>query len=148
MLVTKITKFQNQQEGRTATQNSAACPYLLCKLTLGSRGIDVVRLQVFLISQGYLTAGNVTGYYGNLTEAAVKSFQRAKGLAVSGTPATTGYGAVGPKTRIAILDSCKIAQVPSVIILTTNSGERERGGSGGNGEGVAGVGNSGSPTTS
>jgi peptidoglycan hydrolase-like protein with peptidoglycan-binding domain len=43
--------------------------------------------------------GLVTGYYGVLTLRAVERFQRKYGIVRSGTPQTTGYGAVGPKTR-------------------------------------------------
>src|SRR3989344_6619570 len=40
-------------------------------LTVGSRGDDVVALQNILISKGHLAAGLNTGYFGNLTKAAV-----------------------------------------------------------------------------
>ena len=40
-----------------------------------------------------------TGYYGSLTEAAVKRFQQKHNIVSSGTPLSTGYGTVGPKTR-------------------------------------------------
>jgi peptidoglycan hydrolase-like protein with peptidoglycan-binding domain len=62
-------------------------------------------LQVFLISKGYLAPGNDIGFYGKLTESAVKSFQKAEGLISSGSPSTTGYGAVGPRTRTQIFIS-------------------------------------------
>jgi len=41
----------------------------------------------------------VTGFFGPATERAVQRFQKKHGLVSSGSPATTGYGAVGPKTR-------------------------------------------------
>ncbi len=75
-------------------------------LSFGSRGQDVVELQNFLIAQGDLAAGNNTGYFGKLTEAAVKSFQKRNDIVSSGTPKTTGYGAVGPKTRAKIARVC------------------------------------------
>lgn len=43
--------------------------------------------------------GKETTLFGMLTETAVKKFQAKYGIATSGTPATTGYGRVGPKTR-------------------------------------------------
>lgn len=43
--------------------------------------------------------GNETTFFGAMTEAAVQKFQAKYGIVSSGTPATTGYGAVGPKTR-------------------------------------------------
>ncbi len=41
----------------------------------------------------------VTGYFGFLTQKAVQRFQTKYGIVNSGTPSTTGYGRVGPKTR-------------------------------------------------
>ena len=43
--------------------------------------------------------GKVTGYFGPLTRRAVERFQMKYGLVSSGSPTTTGYGLVGPKTR-------------------------------------------------
>jgi peptidoglycan hydrolase-like protein with peptidoglycan-binding domain len=62
----------------------------------------VLILQNFLVAKNYLTADSVTGYFGRLTEAALKKFQCDQGLVCSGTPSTTGYGQTGPKTRAAI----------------------------------------------
>ena len=66
-------------------------------LTVGSTGPDVVALQSFLTSKGYLTipAGVAPGYFGNLTQSAVSAYQSAKGI----TP-TAGY--FGPITRAAV----------------------------------------------
>lgn len=52
-------------------------------LHYGSRGTAVTRLQQALKDKGYLK-GKVDGIYGDQTFDAVKSFQRAKGLAVDG----------------------------------------------------------------
>jgi len=102
------------QSGTSATvpvqvQGSAAgCPTPLPSQTLarGSRGTEVSALQAWLISGGYLAAGNATGYFGPLTEAAVQRFQASHGVVSSGSPSTTGYGVVGPRTRTAIASSC------------------------------------------
>ena len=80
-----------------------AAPVLARDLSLGSRGDDVRDLQRFLISHGDLPAGNDTGYFGPLTQQAVQAFQRTQNIVTSGTSATTGFGAVGPKTRVAII---------------------------------------------
>ncbi|MEK7155869.1 MAG: peptidoglycan-binding domain-containing protein, partial [Patescibacteria group bacterium] len=76
--------------------SASACPNLYRNLSFGSRGNDVTELQTFLIAQGDLAAGNNTGYFGRMTESAVKSWQAKNGVVSSGTAATTGYGAVGP----------------------------------------------------
>jgi peptidoglycan hydrolase-like protein with peptidoglycan-binding domain len=62
---------------------------------------QVVTLQTYLISKGYLSS-QATGYYGTLTEAAVKKLQCEKLSICSGSPESNGYGAVGPRTRAAL----------------------------------------------
>lgn len=61
-------------------------------LTVGAKGDNVKMLQDWLISKGHLAAGLNTGFFGNLTRAAVAKFQAANGV----SPAA-GYW--GPKTR-------------------------------------------------
>ena len=63
-------------------------------LYFGLRSDKVVALQNFLISKGHLAAGLNTGYFGNLTKAAVMAYQTAKSI----TP-VAGY--FGPLTRAA-----------------------------------------------
>lgn len=62
---------------------------LFLKITY--RGGEVKILQEFLVSQGLLTADNVTGVFGPQTELAVKAFQKSQGI--------EGTGYVGPATR-------------------------------------------------
>ena len=62
-------------------------------LSLGSSGPDVSALQTILKQKGFLS-GDITGYYGNLTEKAVKDFQASRGLETAGV--------VGPGTRSAL----------------------------------------------
>ncbi len=68
-------------------------------LAPGDAGPQVDTLQSILVTDGYLAPQYVTGYYGSLTEQAVEAFQTKEGIVSYGTPSTTGYGAVGPKTR-------------------------------------------------
>lgn len=69
------------------------------QMSIGSRGADVTRLQTYLAANPELyPEGLITGYFGLLTQAAVKRFQAAQGIVSSGSPATTGYGRVGPLT--------------------------------------------------
>ena len=74
-------------------------------LSFGSRGVDVLALQKFFIGIGLLATESATGYFGKFTQAAVQSYQRSHGIVSSGTPTTTGYGVVGPRTR-ATLTHC------------------------------------------
>ncbi|MFN7088787.1 MAG: peptidoglycan-binding domain-containing protein, partial [Candidatus Paceibacteria bacterium] len=43
--------------------------------------------------------GLVTGYFGTLTEQAVKNFQCRYNIVCGGSPLETGWGQVGPQTR-------------------------------------------------
>ena len=60
-------------------------------LRMGSSGDDVARLQTRLTAAGF-DAGGADGVFGPKTEAALKAFQEANGLAVDGIagPATNG----------------------------------------------------------
>lgn len=73
------------------------------QLDLGERGSDVSELQSFLArDRAIYPEGLVTGYFGQLTKAAVERFQTAQGIVSQGTPVTTGYGRVGPITMARI----------------------------------------------
>lgn len=62
---------------------------------LGATGDEVTKLQERLLSEGLLASDvTATGYFGPLTEGAVKKFQELYSIE------TTGY--VGPKTRAAL----------------------------------------------
>lgn len=82
------------------------CPQINRLLGLGASGNDVSELQQFLSSTGDYTYGQITGYYGPVTEDAVKKFQCRVGVVCSGDAASTGYGVVGPATRSEIARSC------------------------------------------
>lgn len=104
---------------------SGAHPYLPClslgrNLRTGMGGEDVQKLQEFLVKAGLLAEDKATGYFGPLTEAAVKKWQSAQGIVSSGNAASTGYGVVGPKTRATILTICKtqVIEAQSVPIRT------------------------------
>lgn len=60
--------------------------------------------------QAFLGISPTTGYFGPVTESAVKSWQSSHGIVSSGSPDTTGYGYVGPLTRKAM--SCSATQTP------------------------------------
>lgn len=67
----------------------------------------VKQLQIFLNKDpqtavaviGAGAPGFETNYFGTLTQNAVERFQAKYGIVSSGSPATTGFGHVGPKTR-------------------------------------------------
>ncbi len=88
-------------------------------LVLGESGDTVKRVQELLARYGYMSSSNCTGYFGEITEAAVKAFQKKNGLSADGN--------VGMKTMAKLTDS--------------NSAVRAGGGSSGS---TGGSGNSGS----
>lgn len=70
-------------------------------LRMGIQNDDTKRLQKLLASDvSIYPKGLITGYFGQLTENAVQRFQAKYNVVSSGTPETTGYGLVGPKTRM------------------------------------------------
>lgn len=66
---------------RIALESADAVPN---GLSLGDEDETVKKVQELLVKYGYLVAGNATGYYGEITENAVKSFQRQNGLTADG----------------------------------------------------------------
>src|SRR3989338_5095926 len=73
-------------------------------LSMGASVNSVVALQQTLIAKGYLAQGYATGYFGPLTDAALKKFQCDSGVICSGT-AVAGYGVYGPRTQAALAGS-------------------------------------------
>lgn len=90
-----------------ATTRSGACPNIGRVLKLGSSGQDVSRLQQFLArDRSIYPEAIVSGYYGELTQAAVRRWQVKYNIVSSGTPETTGFGVTGPRTAAAIALLC------------------------------------------
>lgn len=86
------------------------CFALQHHLSQGSKDADtdgeVTKLQSFLKEKGYYDYPTVTGYFGSATVQAVQKWQAAQGIVSSGTTESTGYGAVGPKTRTSFTQWC------------------------------------------
>ena len=106
-LLSQIAALQAQLGTGTGVSTSA-CTFTR-DLTVGSRGDDVTCLQNSLIGAGHATF-TATGYFGNLTKAAVAKWQAANGVA----PAA-GY--FGPKSRAAFA-----AMGTSTTTTTTTTG--------------------------
>jgi peptidoglycan hydrolase-like protein with peptidoglycan-binding domain len=106
-----------------STSTQALSPYagltqLVRNLYRGITGEDVRTLQRFLTIEGLLTIDIPTTYFGILTETAVKAFQSKNSIVSSGTPYTTGYGSVGPKTRGVINAKIGNTTAPTQVIST------------------------------
>lgn len=65
----------------------------------GARGEAVSAVQARLRDLGYVGSSDVTGYYGNITKAAIAEFQRANGIYTDGV--------TGPVTRRALFSDAK-----------------------------------------
>jgi peptidoglycan hydrolase-like protein with peptidoglycan-binding domain len=91
--------------------SAPASAQLTSTLSTGSVTPEVTLLQRILNGigkvvspQGPGSPGQETTTFGSMTASAVRSFQCDKGIVCSGTPETTGWGIVGPRTR-ALLNS-------------------------------------------
>ncbi len=94
-------------------------------LTVGSTdattGGEVTKLQQLLAADpSTYPEGVVSGYFGPATERAIQHLQTAHSIVSSGTPATTGYGAVGSLTRAALYSLCNKSRTAPTTTPGTN----------------------------
>jgi len=69
-------------------------------LEKGMTGEDVRALQAVYKYEGLFPANHSgSDYFGEITERCTKDYQARYGIISEGTPSTSGYGRVGPKTR-------------------------------------------------
>ena len=111
-----LQQLELMQSGGGGLQPTYSAPSygLIClnvRMNLGpgsrdvSTGGEVSRLQRFLSQNPrWYPEGDITGYYGPLTVRAVQRFQADRGLISYGDPYTTGFGSVGPRTRVAMFN--------------------------------------------
>jgi len=86
-------------------------------LSLGAKGDDVAQLQAFLASdKSIYPEGRVTGYFGSLTQAAVRRFQAKYGI--------SQVGRVGPQTRAKINSMLGGGTVPTPVPAPTPSSQQ------------------------
>lgn len=89
--------------------------------TDATTGGEVTLLQRILAEdKSVYPEGIISGYYGKLTETAVQRWQKKNKIISSGTPQTTGYGWVGPKTRESL--NAKAAKLPGMSGTLTVKG--------------------------
>jgi plastocyanin/peptidoglycan hydrolase-like protein with peptidoglycan-binding domain len=123
-LLAEIAQLQAQL-GATGSSGAVATTYACPTfgervLSLGSSGSDVSQLQQYLASNPSIYPdGVVSGYFGALTQAAVQRWQATYGVVSSGSPATTGWGVVGPRTAAAISQQCASGSSSSGSIPTS-----------------------------
>lgn len=95
-------------------------------LTLGAEGDTVKSIQKKLIKLGYMSSGSATGYFGEVTENAVKAFQRNNGLTVDGD--------VGVKTMTKLTGGDAVKATGGSTGGGSDSGHSGETGTGGSGE--------------
>ena len=78
----------------------------------GSRGSQVRELQELLKENGFWTFHTITDFFGNVTETAVKEFQKAKGL--------KDDGLVGPRTWKELLKEKEVKITPTYKEVDNN----------------------------
>jgi peptidoglycan hydrolase-like protein with peptidoglycan-binding domain len=104
--LTALVAALQQQLAFLLANQSSVCVVLTQNLYAGLddavTGGQVTKLQKHLKAQGDYTYPLITGYYGPATQAAVQKFQARVGILSSGTPASNGFGNVGPMTRAKI----------------------------------------------
>lgn len=102
----KTTTTTTGTTGTTGTTQTSGA-VLTKTIKVGASSYEIKTLQQFLNSDpdtkisasGAGSPGSETNYFGSLTVKAIQKFQKKYGIVSSGTPETTGYGALGPKTR-------------------------------------------------
>jgi peptidoglycan hydrolase-like protein with peptidoglycan-binding domain len=126
-LMKRIAELQSQLQAlQTSAKSQAertpdapACVSFAKNLSVGTSGTDVNRLQVFLANQGptVYPEGKVSSYYGSLTSAAIKRWQYAHGIKVTGIldETTRKAMACGPG------ESSSSATATPVIIFTASA---------------------------
>jgi plastocyanin len=122
-LLQEISQLQAQLSSSGSSSgtvvNSSSCPNIGRILKLGSSGVDVSRLQTFLAQDpSVYPEAQITGYFGVLTQAAVQRWQVKYNIVSSGTPTTTGWGVVGPRTAAAIALLCSTGSTTGSAVNT------------------------------
>jgi len=120
------TQTTTQTSIPTMGGSTNSCPNLTRDLSIGAQGGDVASLQLFLATDHYgqYLAG-VSGYFDQATQDAVERYQSGYGVVSGGSPATTGYGRVGPGTRASIAAVCNrgsyVISVPTITVPATGN---------------------------
>lgn len=86
---------------------ASACAQLMRNLKKGDQGEEVARLQAYLRQEGDFDHSSTTGFFGEKTEQALKRWQERMQIVREGNASTTGFGALGPRTREMLMKACK-----------------------------------------
>lgn len=106
-------KSSTSSSTATTTAVGSGCPVFPRTLSRGDRGTDVANLQSFLARDPSIYSGDITSFFGPLTEAALRKWQAKNGIVDGGDASSTGWGVLGNRTRAAISSQC--SQVPMTV---------------------------------
>lgn len=84
-------------------------------LRLGDRGKEVERLQRKLAQKGF-SPGDIDGFFGLGTDAAVRAFQASEGLLVDGIAGPRTIGALKMRARVEPLQHFDLAAVTPIVV--------------------------------
>ncbi len=108
-LTALVQNLQAQIAAKGGATSGTCYPFTTgMMIKVGSKGSDVITLQRFLIDKGYLNIPTATDYFGSLTSAALKKYQKAEGLTGS------SYGIFDDATKIKISMACGGITTPPV----------------------------------
>lgn len=114
-LTAQLNALIAAQGGTPAAPSAGACTFTR-SLSVGVRGDDVKCLQDYLTSTGHYTfSGGSTGYFGNVTKAAVAAWQGANSVA----PAAGYFGPISRAKYNSVVVVAPPAVPPSVTPLAT-----------------------------
>ncbi len=102
--ITRLREQQVEEIGSGDLNRHRICAVLARDLARGSRGEEVRAMQEYLSGEG-LFPSSATGFFGPLTEQAVRLWQEREGL--------PNVGIFGPRSRARLMEWCKgIAEIP------------------------------------
>ncbi len=105
----------HSEEASVADAPKATC-VLTRTLTIGSRGVDVGCVQEHLMQAGILPLKAATDYYGPITKAAVSTWQKRNGVAVTGVFGPVSRARLESRAAVPVSSVTTTAQVgPSVV---------------------------------
>ncbi|MCF7835641.1 MAG: hypothetical protein K9M15_00775 [Candidatus Marinimicrobia bacterium] len=116
-LESQLVAIQSSEVQNTVADQEVAsgdyCPNITHNLYFGisdnSSGGDVTRLQKYLAQDSSVYPESIiSGYYGILTEVAVKKWQCKHDVVCSGTASSMGYGVFGPSSRNKLNELCGV----------------------------------------
>ncbi|MBL4644378.1 MAG: peptidoglycan-binding protein [Candidatus Pacebacteria bacterium] len=134
-LLQTVLELQNKLikiEGGDATANSlhesinqlniqsenVICRGINITLWRGIQNKEVSDLQTYLRSTGDYIYPEITGYYGRVTESAVKLWQSRNNVVTSGTPESTGFGVFGPASQAKVKSLCQKSNSLATVTTT------------------------------